>query len=202
MAPLPGSPALDAGDNTDVPAFDQRGLGFPRIVAGTIDIGAFEVQIGPASRLQVSAPDRVTANAAFDVTVTALDAYGHTAAGYFSTVGFSSSDMAPGVVLPSSYTFTAPDNAVHVFSGLVLRTPGVQTLNVVDTNGIRASTTIVVTAPVPPSAGSGTQGVGSHDLAAGLDSSLAWSETMILASRRRQLSTLTGQIMLAANNPQ
>ncbi len=41
---LPGSPAIDAGDNTDAPDFDQRGPGFPRIVNGTIDIGAFEVQ--------------------------------------------------------------------------------------------------------------------------------------------------------------
>lgn len=37
-----GSPALDAGDNTGAPSFDQRGSGFPRIVNGTIDIGAFE----------------------------------------------------------------------------------------------------------------------------------------------------------------
>ncbi len=44
---LPGSPAIDAGDNTDAPEFDQRGPGFPRIVNGTIDIGAFEVQSSP-----------------------------------------------------------------------------------------------------------------------------------------------------------
>ncbi len=47
MALLPGSPAMDAGDNTDAPEFDQRGPGFPRIVNGTIDIGAFEVQASP-----------------------------------------------------------------------------------------------------------------------------------------------------------
>jgi hypothetical protein len=44
MALLPGSPAIDAGDNTDAPAWDQRGPGYPRVVNGTIDIGAFEVQ--------------------------------------------------------------------------------------------------------------------------------------------------------------
>ena len=42
MALLSGSPAIDAGDNTDAPSFDQRGPGFPRIVSGIIDIGAFE----------------------------------------------------------------------------------------------------------------------------------------------------------------
>jgi hypothetical protein len=41
---LPGSPAINAGDNTAAPRFDQRGEGYPRIVGGTIDIGAFESQ--------------------------------------------------------------------------------------------------------------------------------------------------------------
>ena len=44
MALLPGSPAIDAGDNTGAPMWDQRGAPFRRIVNGIIDIGAFEVQ--------------------------------------------------------------------------------------------------------------------------------------------------------------
>jgi hypothetical protein len=44
MALLPGSPAIDSGDNTGAPEWDQRGPGFPRVVYGTVDIGAFEVQ--------------------------------------------------------------------------------------------------------------------------------------------------------------
>jgi hypothetical protein len=50
IALMPGSPAINAGDNAlavdadEIPlAFDQRGPGFPRFV-GTVDIGAFEVQ--------------------------------------------------------------------------------------------------------------------------------------------------------------
>ena len=55
---LPGSPALDAGNNanleqdsvdldndgnvTELIPFDQRGTGFPRVLNGTVDIGAFE----------------------------------------------------------------------------------------------------------------------------------------------------------------
>jgi CSLREA domain-containing protein len=37
-----GSPAIDNGNNDVAPATDQRGDGFPRIVQGVIDIGAFE----------------------------------------------------------------------------------------------------------------------------------------------------------------
>jgi hypothetical protein len=56
MALLPGSPAIDVGDNTDAPDWDQRGEGFPRIVNGVIDIGAFEVQpAGGASRPEAPA---------------------------------------------------------------------------------------------------------------------------------------------------
>lgn len=42
---LPGSPAINAGAPIlaiDPEAFDQRGLGFPRVVGGRYDIGAFE----------------------------------------------------------------------------------------------------------------------------------------------------------------
>ncbi len=45
MAPLLGSPAIDAGDGTDAPPTDQRGA--PRIYGGAIDIGAYEVQAAP-----------------------------------------------------------------------------------------------------------------------------------------------------------
>src|SRR5262249_52447668 len=44
---LPGSPAIDAGDNTECPATDQRGVSRPldAVTAGVAvcDIGAFEV---------------------------------------------------------------------------------------------------------------------------------------------------------------
>jgi hypothetical protein len=51
MRPLPTSPAVDAGDNTDAPKTDQRG--FDRIVNGIIDIGSVELQpdeFGPRGR--------------------------------------------------------------------------------------------------------------------------------------------------------
>src|SRR5262249_38877388 len=50
MPLLAGSPALNAGSNALIPAgvtTDQRGSGFARVVGGTVDIGAFEIQDEP-----------------------------------------------------------------------------------------------------------------------------------------------------------
>jgi hypothetical protein len=44
LALLATSPAIIAGDITGAPQWDQRGPGYARVVNGTIDIGAFEVQ--------------------------------------------------------------------------------------------------------------------------------------------------------------
>ncbi|MGI8494556.1 MAG: choice-of-anchor Q domain-containing protein [Pyrinomonadaceae bacterium] len=44
---LPGSPAINAGNNTNAPDTDQRG--FARIVGGTIDIGAYESETPPCT---------------------------------------------------------------------------------------------------------------------------------------------------------
>jgi hypothetical protein len=54
MAPLLGSPAIAAGDPTGATDFDQRGA--PRVVNGTIDIGAYEVQPAPVPRCSVAEP--------------------------------------------------------------------------------------------------------------------------------------------------
>jgi hypothetical protein len=149
MALLPGSPAVDTGDNIGAPVLDQRG--YPRIVGGRIDIGAYEVQPGPATHFQVSAPAHVSAGVPFNISLTAIDAYGHTAVGYVGTVVFRSSDPGPGVVLPSNYTFALGDSGVHLFSnGGTLRTAGSQTITVMDTltSSTTGSTSLVVTLPV------------------------------------------------------
>src|SRR5205823_5578499 len=59
---LAGSPAIDAGDPAFVgpPDYDQRGVGFPRVVNGRIDIGAFEVQTPLNSTPQVTCPAAAT----------------------------------------------------------------------------------------------------------------------------------------------
>jgi len=41
----PGSPAIDTGANAAGLAFDQRGVGFPRVSGAAADIGAYELQV-------------------------------------------------------------------------------------------------------------------------------------------------------------
>jgi hypothetical protein len=135
MELLPGSPAIDAGDNIGVAQFDQRGPGFLRIVGGTVDIGAFEAQPGPATHFQVSTPAEIISGTPFDITVIALDAFGHIAVGYVGTVTVNSSDTDPGVTLPADYTFTAGDEGVHTFvASSALITVGADVLAVTDTS--------------------------------------------------------------------
>jgi streptogramin lyase len=142
MALLAGSPAISAGDATAAPDFDQRG--FARVVGGTIDIGAFELQpAGTATHYRVSAPAAATAASAFNVTVTALDDYGNAATGYTGTVHFSSSDGR--AILPDDYTFTSNEAGVHTFP-VTLKTLGNQTVVATDsaTGLIHGSATVPV----------------------------------------------------------
>jgi parallel beta-helix repeat protein len=128
LALMPGSPAIDAGDNTGAPACDQRG--FTRIVGGAIDIGAFEVQ--PANQVThfgVSAPATAVAGSTFNVTVQALDDSGNLVSGYTGTVYFTSSDGQ--AILPADYTFTGADGGTHTFS-VTLLTAGTQSITATD----------------------------------------------------------------------
>jgi Dockerin type I domain/Chlamydia polymorphic membrane protein (Chlamydia_PMP) repeat len=48
---LSGSPAINAGNNADGLAYDQRGTGFTRVAGAAADIGAFEVQTAPPTAI-------------------------------------------------------------------------------------------------------------------------------------------------------
>jgi hypothetical protein len=91
----------------------------------------------PVQALAVSGiANPYVAGVAHSVTVTAMDADGHTYAGYRGTVHFTSTD--PAATLPANYTFTAADAGVHTFSqtlspALVLETEGSQSVTATDT---------------------------------------------------------------------
>ena len=89
------------------------------------------VKPAAASKFLVSAPSSVMPGAPFRLTVTVEDAYGNIVTGYVGTVHFTSSDSQAH--LPANYTFTAGNNGVHTFTGLVLKKTGNQTITVTDT---------------------------------------------------------------------
>src|SRR5438876_11020112 len=90
--------------------------------------------------LRVTAPATVTAGQAFTLTVTAVNDQGNLVAGYTGTVHFSSSDTAPGVVLPADSTLTNGQGTV----AMLLATAGPQTVRVADARTSR-STTVTLT---------------------------------------------------------
>jgi hypothetical protein len=144
QALLPGSPALNTGDPSELGTPDQRGV----VRTGGVNIGAYQAG---ASAFTLTAPDTVTSGMPFDLTVTAVDIFGQIAIGYAGTVTFSSSDTDAGVVLPADYTFTAADGGSHTFSNtdlgeITLITPGDQTITATDTadNTITGSVTVTV----------------------------------------------------------
>jgi hypothetical protein len=141
MALLAGSPALNAGDPSQLGVADQRGV----LRTGAVNIGAYQAS---ASAFVLSAPDTVDPGAPFDLTVAAVDPFGQPAYGYTGTVTFATTDPDPGVVLPADYAFTPADQGTHTFSGgVTLVTPGDQVVSATDTtdNTIAGSATVTVT---------------------------------------------------------
>ncbi len=77
MALLPGSPAIDAGDDQGVRSpYDQRGPGFARVVGSHVDIGAYESQhpsqtisFGPLANQASGATVTLSATSSSDLPV-------------------------------------------------------------------------------------------------------------------------------------
>ncbi len=93
--------------------------------------GGITVKAGAASKFLISAPSSVSVGVPFSLTLTVQDAYGNVITGYTGTVRFTSTDStAP---LPANYTFTAAEQGVHTFTGLILRKKGNQKITITDT---------------------------------------------------------------------
>jgi hypothetical protein len=99
----------------------------------------------PVSKVSLSASN-ATAGTPVTLTVSARDALNNVKPGYTGTVHVASSD--PQVTLPDDYTFVSTDNGVHMFTGVVLRTAGTQTISAQDTlsPSIQGNTSVTITA--------------------------------------------------------
>jgi hypothetical protein len=132
MALLSGSPAIDAGSNTNPSAFDQRGTGSARVVGAGIDVGAFEapaatLQPGVMTHFGLTTVASPVAGTPFVVTVQALDDSDNAVPGYVGPIHFTITDGS--AVLSQDYTLTAADAGAHAF-GVTLTTAGTQVLTV------------------------------------------------------------------------
>jgi hypothetical protein len=137
MALLAGSPALNAGDSSQLGVADQRGV----VRSGGVNIGAYQASAS-AVLFTVSAP--VTAGVPFTITVTVQDAYGNTAIGYMGTVHFTAYNGG-ALVAMADYTFPSTDSGQHTFTELVLHQPGDYTITGSDPDaGIDGSVSFAV----------------------------------------------------------
>jgi hypothetical protein len=135
VAPLPGSPALNAGGPVQPGLADQRGV----VRTGGVNIGAFQAS---ASAFVLTALASVTAGTPFDLTVRAQDSFGQPAVGYTGTAHLSSSDGQ--ATLPGDYTFTLADGGTHTFHGVALRTAGTWAVTATDAGSLTGSGTVTV----------------------------------------------------------
>jgi hypothetical protein len=127
--------------------------------AGITGQTSIQVLAAAASRLTVSVAAPVYAAIPTQVTVSALDPFNNIATSYAGTIHLSNSDQAS--VFPRSYSFTAGDQGVHVFT-FAFNTVGQQSLAVVDQVNMITSGKVHVT--VLPNPNSVFIGQVYHDL--------------------------------------
>jgi len=117
IALLPGSPAINAGSNAlaadaqgKALTTDQRGIGFPRIVDGTVDIGAFEAPLPSSS---VNALPKRGSSLGFAVSVTGADALTASPSGVTTFDIYSSTNGGSWTL----WTTVAASNPTAAFTG-------------------------------------------------------------------------------------
>jgi hypothetical protein len=148
------------------------------LAAGTYGRSVWEYTVAHFS--VTTSLSTVAAGTLFSVTVTALDPFNTLIAGYTGTVHFTSSDGLAG--LPGDYTFTAADNGTHTFTGVFLRTLGIQTLSAADrVNSLVAGTaTLTVIAPAWDNFGHDPQHTGVSSVASQPIDTIHWQTSVDL----------------------
>ncbi len=103
----------------------------------------------PAGLTMTGMPATTTAGTAFNLTVSAVDAFGNPVPSYRGTVHFVSTDSR--ATLPGDYQFTEGDAGNHTFTGVELETDGIEGVTAVDLSHttFMASQTTLVTPAAP-----------------------------------------------------
>jgi hypothetical protein len=144
MALLPGSPAIQAGNNSGVPAgvtTDQRG--FARIVNGTVDIGAFESR---GFTIAISSGDNqsteINRSFAQPLAVMVSSAYGEPVLG--GVITFTTSPSGASASFPNGNTATINASGQASLSAQANGTAGSYTVTATAT-GVMGSVTFHLT---------------------------------------------------------
>lgn len=149
QALLPDSPAINAGNNADAPATDQRG--FARIVGGIIDIGAFEsattcdFTINPTNQFISSFGGNITVN------VTGAASCSRTAVSTLEWISVTSGSSGSGT---GTVTLSIQANTGLARTGTV--TIAGQTFTVNQSSGCTFSLSSASSALIPGAGGGGT----------------------------------------------
>jgi hypothetical protein len=97
------------------------------------------------THIVVSAPASTLVKTQFSITIIVVDASNNVLTGYAGPIHFTSSDSM--ATLPPAYSFTigpGGDNGVHMFSGVILRTAGTDTITATSTafSSVTGSTSV------------------------------------------------------------
>lgn len=103
------------------------------------------VRGGAAAGLFMTVTSIATAGVPFAATVRADDQFGNIATEYAGTVTLKSTDSA--ATLPGPYAYGPTDSAQHVFTGIVLRTPGTQRLTATESHGFTIESGPITVSP-------------------------------------------------------
>ena len=141
IALLPGSPALNAGsvalavdENGSPLSYDQRGAGYPRVINGTVDIGAYEftpltqtIDFGPlASQSYGVAPITLSASAtsSFPVNFTVLSGPATLSGDVLTVTGVGTIDVEASQPGNATYAAASPlDESFTVSPAALIITP-------------------------------------------------------------------------------
>jgi len=103
MALLLGSPALNAGNNdvADLPTTDARGTGFPRVINGAVDLGAYEDP-------QIVTLDFTSANLSGDEAITSPEILRVITSDAAVIKGAITVELTVSGAQPADYTLSSP----------------------------------------------------------------------------------------------